>query len=442
MDCLEKNVLVVGLGLSGISSIKTLSSIGFNVFCTDDKEEEELLEVFHGLKDFEFKFIKNYNDYKFDFIVKSPGIKPSNEIISHFTDLDIPVYTDLELVTLLFPNRKVISITGTNGKTTTTTLVGEIFKNAKIDYKVIGNIGIGMLWEIYNSSEDTVCIIETSSFQLHNTISFKPVIASIGNITPDHIDWHGSYENYIEDKLKIFKNMDNDGTLILNYDDEILRNLKIENTNVKYVSVESTSGQFYFENNNFYFDGKILFAMEDLKILGLHNAQNVLISMAICYNYGINIEVIKNTCLEFNGVEHRIEFVRNLNGINFYNDSKGTNIDSTIKAIEAVKSPIILILGGYDKNVDLNPLFKSFNDKVKYTILLGETKYKFYFTAVSNGFKNNILVSDYKEAIEKISNIAVSGDNVLLSPASASWGMFKNFEERGNYFKKLVNDLK
>lgn len=441
MDFIKKNVLVVGLGLSGISSIKTLSKMGFNVFCTDDKEEDDFLEVFESLKDFNFKFIKNYNDYKFDFVVKSPGIKPSNDIILNFINLDIPVYTDLELVTLLFPNRKIISITGTNGKTTTTTLVGEIFKKAEIDYKIIGNIGIGMLWEIFNSSEETVCIIETSSFQLHNTIKFKPMIASIGNITPDHIDWHGSYENYIEDKLKIFKNMDSEGTVILNYDDEILRNLEIENTNVKYISVENLKGEFYFKENNFYFEDKILFSIHDLKILGLHNAQNVLISMAICYNYGINIEVIKRACLEFNGVEHRIEFVRNLRGINFYNDSKGTNIDSTIKAIEAVKSPIILILGGYDKNVDLNPLFKAFNGKVKYTILLGETKYKFYFTAVSNGFKNNILVSDYKEAVEKIYNIAVSGDNVLLSPASASWGMFKNFEERGNYFKKLVNEL-
>lgn len=442
MDILDKKVLVIGLGLSGISSIKTLSKLGANVYCTDSKDEEELKEVLEELKSFNFKFVKNYREYEFDFVVKSPGIKPSNEMIVYFDEFNIPVYTDLELVTLLFPKRKIISITGTNGKTTTTTLVGEIFKNAKIDSKVVGNIGVGMLWEIYNSNEDCVCIIETSSFQLHNTDNFKPLIASIGNITPDHIDWHGSYENYIEDKCRIYKNMDEEGSLILNMDDEILRNLKISNTNVKYISVENEKTQFYLKDRKFYFEDEFLFCMEDLKILGLHNTQNVLISMSICYNFGIDLEIIKETCKEFKGVEHRIEFVRNLRGINFYNDSKGTNVDSTIKAIEAVKSPIILILGGYDKNVDLNPLFQAFNGKVKHTILLGETKYKFYFTAVSNGFKNNIIVSDYKEAVEKISNIAVNGDNVLLSPASASWGMFKNYEERGNYFKKLVNDLK
>lgn len=441
MDIVGKKILIIGLGLSGISTIKTLSKLGADVYCTDSKEEEDLKAVFEELKGFEYKFIKNYREYDFDFIVKSPGIKPFNELIMYFSDIKTPIYTDLELVTLLFPKRKIISITGTNGKTTTTSLVGEIFKDANIDSKVVGNIGVGMLWEIYNSNEDCVCIIETSSFQLHNTNEFKPFIASIGNITPDHIDWHGNFENYIEDKCKVFKNMDKEGTLILNCDDEILKKLDITNTNVKYISIEDKNSQFYLNENSFYFNGEFLFSMDDLKILGLHNAQNVLISMAICYNYGIDIEIIKNTCMNFKGVEHRIEYVRTLRGVKYYNDSKGTNIDSTIKAIQAVKSPIILILGGYDKNVDLNPLFDAFGDKVKYTVLLGDTKYKFYFTAISHGFKNNIIVSDYKEAIEKISQISKAGDNVLLSPASASWGMFNNFEERGNLFKKLVNEL-
>ena len=216
MEIVNKRVLVIGLGLSGISTIKTLSSLEADVYCYDDKDESELQNVFEKLEKFNYKFIKNYKDYYFDFIVKSPGIKPTNEIIEYFYNKKVPIYTDLELAYTLFPERKIIAITGTNGKTTTTSLVGEIFKTANIKSKVVGNIGVGMLWEIFNSDKETVNIIEVSSFQLHNIEKFKPFIASIGNITPDHIDWHGSFENYIEDKLKIFKNMDKNGNLIKN----------------------------------------------------------------------------------------------------------------------------------------------------------------------------------------------------------------------------------
>ena len=298
-----------------------------------------------------------------------------------------------------------------------------------------------MLWKIFNSDDETVNIIEVSSFQLHNVETFKPFIASIGNITPDHIDWHGSFDNYIDDKLKIFKNMDKNGNLILNIDDEILSKIDVENTNVTKISLKDKNADFYLSENNFYHYDKKLFSMKDLKILGEHNAQNVLISLAICYNYGIIIDTIIFACKNFGGVEHRIEFVRELNGIKFYNDSKGTNVDSTIKAIEALEKPIILILGGYDKNVDFNPLFESFNGKVKALILVGDTKYKFYDTAKKNEFENNIMVEDYNEVVKKCFEIAESGDNILLSPASASWDMFKSYEERGNLFKKLVNEL-
>lgn len=441
MEVLNKKVLVVGLGLSGISTIKTLSSLRAEVYCYDDKEEIELKNVFESLNEFNFKFIKNYKDYDFDFVVKSPGIKPFNEIIEYFCENNVPVYTDLELAYTLFSKRKIIAITGTNGKTTTTSLVGEIFKAANIKSKVVGNIGVGMLWEIFNSDEETVNIIEVSSFQLHNTKFFKPFIASIGNITPDHIDWHGSFENYIQDKFKVFKNMDKNGNLVLNIDDEILSKVYVENTNVTKISLERKDTDFYFNENNFYHKGEKLFSMKDLKILGKHNAQNVLISVAICYNYGIDMDTIIFACKNFGGVEHRIEFVRELNGIKFYNDSKGTNVDSTIKAVDALEKPIILILGGYDKGVDFNPLFESFNGKVKKLILVGDTKYKFDSCSKEYGFENNVIVDSYKEVVEKCFELASSGDNVLLSPASASWDMFKSFEERGNLFKKLVNEL-
>lgn len=299
-----------------------------------------------------------------------------------------------------------------------------------------------MLFEIYNSDVDSVNILEVSSFELHDTDKFKPTIASIGNITADHLDWHGSFENYVKDKFKIFKNMDENSTLVLNIDDEILKTIDSDKFKIVKISLENEEADFYFNNDLFYHNGKKLFSMKDLKILGKHNAQNVLIAMAICYNYGISLDTIKKACENFKGVEHRIEFVRELNKIKFYNDSKGTNVDSTIKAIEAVDKPIILILGGYDKHVDLNPLFKSFNGKVKACILVGDTKYKFEQVAKENGFLNNFIVDNYTDVIKKALEIAKANDNVLLSPASASWDMFKSYEQRGDLFKKLVNELR
>lgn len=437
----NKNILILGLGISGVSTLKTLSSLKANVYCYDDKDESELLDTFKELERFNYTFIKNYKDYNFDFVVKSPGIKPTNQIIKYFEEKNVPIYTDLELSYTLFPDRKIIAITGTNGKTTTTSLVGEIFTLAKIKNNVIGNIGIGMLWEIYNSPKESVNIIEVSSFALHNIDKFKPTIASIGNITQDHLDWHGSFENYINDKFNIFKNMDENCSLVLNIDDEILKNITSDKFKITKISLKDRSADFYFYDNCFYHNDQKLFSMKDLKILGKHNAQNVLISMAICYNYNIDLNIIKKGCIDFKGVSHRIEFVREINSVKFYNDSKGTNIDSTIKAIEAIDKPIILILGGYDKNVDLNPLFKAFNGKVKATILVGDTKYKFESTAKANGFFNNFIVNDYKEVVNKSFEIANQNDNVLLSPASASWDMFKTYEQRGDLFKKLVNEL-
>lgn len=218
MNIENKNILVLGLGISGVSTLKTLSSLKANVYCYDDKDESELLDTFKELEKFNYTFIKNYKDYNFDFVVKSPGIKPTNQVIKYFEEKNVPIYTDLELSYTLFPDRKIIAITGTNGKTTTTSLVGEIFTLSKIKNNVIGNIGVGMLWEIYNSPKESVNIIEVSSFLLHNIDKFKPTIASIGNITPDHLDWHGSFENYINDKFKIFKNMDENCSLVLNID--------------------------------------------------------------------------------------------------------------------------------------------------------------------------------------------------------------------------------
>lgn len=438
----NKKILVLGLGRSGISSIKALSSLNASVYCYDDKKREDLLDSFEKLKNFKYNFIKNYKEYDFDFVVKSPGIKPTNDVIKYFYEKKIPVYTDLELAYTLFPEKKIIAITGTNGKTTTTSLVGEIFDKVNIKHKVLGNIGIGMLFEIYNSDVDSVNILEVSSFELHDTDKFKPTIASIGNITADHLDWHGSFENYVKDKFKIFKNMDENSTLVLNIDDEILKTIDSDKFKIIKISLENEEADFYFNNDLFYHKGKKLFSMKDLKILGKHNAQNVLIAMAICYNYGISLDTIKKACENFKGVEHRIEFVRELNKIKFYNDSKGTNVDSTIKAIEAVDKPIILILGGYDKHVDLNPLFKSFNGKVKACILVGDTKYKFEQVAKENGFLNNFIVDNYIDVIKKALEIAKANDNVLLSPASASWDMFKSYEQRGDLFKKLVNELR
>lgn len=452
MKIRNKEVLIVGLGISGLASIKTLNRLGAKISIADSKEEEDLEKALKSIGEIKFKQylgdnIKDLDLARIDLIIKSPGIPPRMELIRKAREANIPIITDIELGYLLAPTDKIISISGTNGKTTTTSLVGEILKEGNLNSFVVGNIGVGILQEIEKVKEDDILLIEASSYQLENTKNFKPRISLLLNISKDHLDWHGSYENYIKAKKKIFKNQDKDDYIVLNYDDEIIRSFSKEiEARIIWFSLDRKLDKgIYLDGENIIINNgrkKIkLMERSEVKILGRHNLENILGSIGIAYALALDPKIVKKAIKNFKGVEHRLEFVQEKKGVTYYNDSKGTNVGSSIKAIEAIDNPIILIAGGYDENSEFDNLIKSLN-KVKALILLGETKEKIRETAINYGFEKYYLVEDMKEAVELAYKLSSKGDSILLSPACASWDMYTSFEARGHDFKRLVLNLR
>ncbi len=443
----NKRVLVLGLGVSGLSTVKALHKLGANIVVSDSKTKEELKDFFDNTKDIYVEKHLNTNDIPLediDLIVKSPGIPPTAPILLKAQLKNIEITTDIELAYRISPTDRIITITGTNGKTTTTALIGEIFKKANYNTYVAGNIGVGILWNMANAEKEDVFVIEASSFQLENTVYFKPRVSLITNITPDHLNWHGSLDNYISAKKKVFKNQDKSDYTVLNYDDKTLREMEEEvNSNIIWFSVNHKLDSGVYIDGDYVVikDGETIIKVlshKDLKII----LENALGSIAVGWAMDIDIEIIAKVLSEFKGLEHRIEYVETIDEMSFYNDSKGTNPDSTIKAIEALNSPIILIAGGYDKGSEFDELILSFNGKIKDLILLGATKERIKETALNHGFNKIHLVENMKEAVELAYDLGEEKDNILLSPACASWDMYSNFEERGQDFKDAVYGLK
>ena len=362
-------------------------------------------------------------------------------------ELNIEVVSDLELAQRIFEDIKIVAITGTNGKTTTTSLMTKMLNDSGRKAISIGNIGVGMLWEIYNSDKDTYFVIECSSFQLESTKNFKPQYSCIINITPDHIDWHGSMQNYVNAKRNVLKNQDHNCYTVLNVDDEYYEECKnFTKSNVYDVSTSNDvkKGSFIKDDSIYFSDSDCnkIIDLKDVKLIGYHNYQNVLFCVTLAKLIGINDDSIRQTLMSFSGVEHRLEFVRELSGVKYYNDSKGTNVDASVKAIESFDKNVIILAGGYDKKVSLDNFFIAGKNKFKALILMGQTRELFEKKAREYGFENIFLVDDMKQAITQANKIAQRGDVVLLSPASASWGMYNNYEERGNEFKELVKNLR
>lgn len=449
MDIKEKNILVIGLGISGVSTAKALDKLGANIYILDSKKEEELKEYMEELKGIDIKYL--LEDKKIDFevidlVIKSPGVPFDTPIIESLNKNKIEVITDIEAAYRICKN-KFIAITGTNGKTTTTALVGEIFKNSKKPYHITGNIGVGILWEVVNSNEEDIFIVETSSFQLENTVFFKPKVSLVTNITPDHLNWHKTFEHYVNSKKKILQNQDEDDFTILNYDDKIVMEMASEtHANVVFFSTDKILDRgIYIEDENIVIKTEkekiVVIHKDELKIPGKHNLENALSAIGIGWAMGIDIKTIRKSLIEFEGVEHRLEFVREIKGVRFYNDSKGTNPDASMKAISAIPEPIILIAGGMDKGSEFQEFIDSFKGKVKALVLLGETAEKIKDTANKNGFMEIYIVNDINESVEKSITLSSPGDNILLSPACASWDMFSSYEERGDVFKKSVYKL-
>ena len=352
-------------------------------------------------------------------------------------------------VELAYENAKgdVLAITGTNGKTTTTSLLGEIMKCWTESVYVVGNIGNPYTQAAPKMTEESVTVAEISSFQLETIDQFHPKVSAILNITPDHLNRHHTMEEYIRVKELITKNQTSEDTCVLNYEDPILRafgeNLQIR---VLFFSSERKLKQgLYLEDETIWYADEsqklAICKTQDLNIVGKHNYENVMAAAGMALSYGVPLEKIQEAVKAFQAVEHRIEFVTEKSGVVYYNDSKGTNPDAAIKGIQAMSRPTLLIGGGYDKGSDYTEWIQSFDGKVKYLVLLGVTKEKIAETARKCGFDNIIMTESLEEAVKVCAENAESGDAVLLSPACASWDMFPSYEVRGRRFKELVRNL-
>ena len=453
MKFTNKKVLVVGTGKSGVAAVRLLNKSGAEVIVLEGNTSfstEEIISRFP--KDAEFDLIigelPEQKMNNIDFVILSPGVPTDLPFVVKLQEKNIPVWGEIELAYLCGAG-KLFAITGTNGKTTTTALTGEIMKTYFKDVYVVGNIGYPYTEYAAQMTEKSVTVAEVSSFQLETINKFHPQISAILNITPDHLNRHHTMECYVEAKARIAKNQNKDEICVLNYEDEYLKKIaKDIPAKIFWFSSEHElkEGIWLDGEKIMYCDGEeqepvMVCTIHDMKLLGKHNYENVMAAVAIAMHAGVPIDCIRKAVKEFNAVEHRIEYVREVNGVKYYNDSKGTNPDAAIKAVEAMVRPTIVIGGGYDKDSSYDEWIASFGDKVKALVLLGQTKDKIAAAAKKAGFANIIMTESLEVAVKVWSEQAKSGDAVLLSPACASWGMFKNFEERGDLFKQYVNSL-
>ncbi|MCI7570240.1 MAG: UDP-N-acetylmuramoyl-L-alanine--D-glutamate ligase [Clostridiales bacterium] len=449
----QKTALVVGMARSGIASAKLLAKNGYRVIINDLKRD--ISGLFEALGDIEFVNGLGAPPEAFleetDLMVLSPVIPIFRPFVKSAIDMGIEVIGEIELgYRYCDRGSKFVCIGGTNGKTTTTALTGEIFKTAGRNTFVLGNIGIPICEHAEEVKAGDFVVAETASLQLESIVDFRANAAGLLNITEDHINRFGSMEAYIAAKVRMFENQTEEDFAILNLDDPIVRGMANKTkARVIYISLESEpeEGAFIRDGSIMWrFDGrevKVL-PISELRIPGEHNVQNAMCAIALSLCMGIELEPLRKTLREFPGVEHRIEFVREKNGVQYINDSKGTNPDSTIKAVRAMGRPTILLLGvgEYDKFSDFVPLFKEFNGKVKAVIASGKTVPEILTAADATGFTNVVVCSDgLKEMVKLAESMAKPGDTVLLSPAAASWGMFDDFEHRGRVFKDIVKKL-
>jgi UDP-N-acetylmuramoylalanine--D-glutamate ligase len=444
-----KRVIVAGTGISGIGAAKLLLAAGIETVIYDGNEKLEKTAIIERIGSELEVILGELSDedvQRFDMMVLSPGISVNAPFVQKFTNAGIPVWSEIELA-YYFSQGEIAAITGTNGKTTTTALVGEIVSCQCESTFVVGNIGIPYTNVAMDTKEDSMIVAEISSFQLETIHDFCPKVSAVLNITPDHLDRHGTVECYADTKLKIAMNQTKDQYIVLNYDDPATRAMakRVQATPVYFSRLEVLEQGVYLDGDDFVvsWNGKkqTICTMEDINLLGGHNHENILAAIAIAYFMGIAPEAILEGIRKFKGVAHRIEYVAEVHGVAYYNDSKGTNPDAAIKGIQAMNRPTYLIGGGYDKHSTYDEWIEAFDGKVKELILLGQTAQKIADTAKEHGFEQIVMVESLEEAVGYAAEHATEGDAVLLSPACASWGMFKNYEVRGDQFKELVHKL-
>lgn len=449
----SQKVLVAGSGKSGIAAAKLLLAMGGEVVLYDGNDKLDPDKIKENF-DEDAKLTVVLGELTrpdllgVELSIISPGIPLDAPFVPVLDEADIPIWSEIQLAYHVAKG-KLVAITGTNGKTTTTALTGEIMKSFFEEVFVVGNIGIPYTERALETTDQSVTVAEVSSFQLETIMDFHPNVSAILNITPDHLNRHGTMENYIEVKKRIAENQTEEDCVVLNYDDPVLREFgESEDLKPKVFFFSSTQEL----KEGMYLDGDmIVYAhggkredivdVHELQLLGKHNYENVMAAVAMGIRMGVPMDAIRKTVREFKAVEHRIEFVLERSGVKYYNDSKGTNPDAAIQAIRAMPGPTVLIAGGYDKHSEYDEWIEEFGNKVKYLVLIGQTRDKIAECARKHGFTEIMYAEDMAEAVRVCAAYANTGDNVLLSPACASWGMFDNYEQRGDIFKECVRNL-
>jgi UDP-N-acetylmuramoylalanine--D-glutamate ligase len=450
MDFNGKNVMVVGMAKSGFASAALLLNKGTHVVLYDAKTADKFsagaFDTFVGRAEMALGTDPGPVAEAADALVLSPGVPTNLDFITKAQRDGKRVIGEIELG-FLFSQAEFVAITGTNGKTTTTALTGEVFKNAGYNTFVLGNIGVPIAAEADNTKKGDIVVAETAALQLETIDTFRPHACAALNITEDHLNRYGTMENYTAAKERIFENQTEDDFCVLNYDNDITRTMAGKQRS----KIIWFSRQVTLESGVFIDEGEIVSAEDDgdhvicrtdeVKIPGAHNLENALAATALARCYKIPERVIKHTLMTFPGVEHRIEFVRELNGVRYINDSKGTNPDATEKAAAAMTRPTVLIMGGYDKHNSFESLIAGFGEQIRAIVAIGDTQQKVIDDARKAGFSNIYMANGFEEAVRKCRELAQDGWNVLLSPACASYDMFDDFEQRGRVFKSIVNSF-
>jgi UDP-N-acetylmuramoylalanine--D-glutamate ligase len=454
-DLIDKKAWVVGLGKSGMACARVLDNCGWRLVLSDSRgldafADEQFVDFQNRGHEVRLNDKLEVSPDMLDYVVLSPGISPSLPVFGKLRDANVQIIGEIELAYRLWGDINIVGITGTNGKTTTTVLVKDIFHCAGYEVYAVGNIGIPLISAIDRAGRDAVFVTELSSFQLETTELLRVKVAAIINITPDHLDRHGDMEHYVEAKSRILRNQGREDFAILNLDDERVASLRGRCCgNVIGVSGNnSTNSNIFLKNGAIYtnFHNRVqhIIDIKEIKIPGMHNVENSLIAIGCSLAYGIEIATIAKVLKEFPGVSHRLEAVGVLHGVHFVNDSKGTNIDASCKALDAYQCPIVLIAGGKGKGASYEEFAEKIKKGVDFVVLIGEDADSISQALGQAGFFAFSRAADMSEAVIEAYRHAKKGGIVLLSPACASFDMYKNFEERGEVFtscvKKLIND--
>lgn len=438
--------LVVGISKSGMGAAELLLSRGAKCYVYDDSDNDKVRENLSALAEKGAIAADRSEVFgllrKIDVVVLSPGVAIDHEIPLAAKKLGKKITGELELASseCLSP---IIAVTGTNGKTTTCTMIKAVLDAAGVKNELCGNIGTPLSSVLNKLDRDTVVVAETSSFQLETVRTFKPHIAVITNVTPDHLSRHYNMENYLFVKSKILLNLTESEYAVLCYDDPLVKNLdeKTRGKVVYFSTKEEVNGAYLSEGKIFY-KGKFIADASELAISGEHNAYNALATVCVAEIMGVNESAIVDSLKTFKGVKHRIQFVKTVSGVDYYNDSKATNIDATVKAVATMVKPTVLIVGGKDKGLDFDKLFDGIaGSEVKAVVATGESAFRIIESAKKCNFPSISMASEFSVAVALASYIAQNGDAVLLSPACSSFDRFTDFEERGDYYIKLVESI-